>query len=139
MRQYHHSLHIATHGRGMHDITDQVRLWVGKSGIQDGLLTLFIQHTSAGLLIQENADPTVQHDLERFFSRLVPDGSPLFQHDQEGADDMPAHVRAALTPTSLGIPVRNGVPALGHWQGIYLYEYKQRPGHRTVLLHLIGE
>lgn len=139
MRQYHHTLHIVTRGRGMHDITDQVRLWVGKSGIADGLLTLFIQHTSAGLIIQENADPDVQHDLERFLARLVPDGSPMFEHNQEGDDDMPAHVRAALTPTSLGIPVRNGAPALGTWQGVYLYEYKRRAGNRSVLLHLIGE
>lgn len=139
MRQFHHTLHLSTHGRGMHEFTDQVKLWVGKSGIQHGLLTLFVQHTSAGLLIQENADPAVQRDLERFFARLVPDGSPLFEHANEGTDDMPAHVRAALTPTSLGIPVRNGEPALGSWQGIYLYEYKLRPGQRTVLLHLIGE
>lgn len=139
MRQFHHSLHISTQGRGMHDITDHVRLWVSKSGIEDGLLTLFIQHTSAGLVIQENADPAVQHDLERFFARLVPDGLPMFEHANEGSDDMPAHVRATLTPTSLGIPVRNGAPALGNWQGIYLYEYKLRPGHRTVLLHLIGD
>ncbi len=139
MRQFIHNLHISTRGRGMHDFTDLVRLWVDKSGIKEGLLTIFVQHTSAGLMIQENADPAVQHDLERFFARLVPDGSPLFEHANEGADDMPAHVRAALTPTSLGIPVRNGAPELGAWQGIYLYEYKLRPGQRTVLLHLIGE
>jgi secondary thiamine-phosphate synthase enzyme len=139
MRQFIHTLHISTRGRGMHDITDQVRMWVGKSGIEEGLVTLFIQHTSAGLMIQENADPAVQHDLERFFARLVPDGLPMFEHANEGVDDMPAHVRAALTPTSLGIPVRNGAPELGTWQGIYLYEYKLRPGNRTVLLHLIGE
>lgn len=123
----------------MVEFTDQVRLWVGMSEIREGLLTLFVQHTSAGLLIQENADPVVQHDLERFFARLVPDGLPMFEHANEGVDDMPAHVRAALTPTSLGIPVRNGAPELGNWQGIFLYEYKLRPGQRTVLLHLIGE
>lgn len=139
MRQYHHTLHVTTRGRGMHDISDQVRLWVGKSGIEQGLLTLFIQHTSAGLVIQENADPAVQHDLERFFARLVPDGSPMFEHANEGSDDMPAHVRATLTPTSLGIPVREGAPALGTWQGIYLYEYKLHSGRRDVLLHLIGD
>jgi secondary thiamine-phosphate synthase enzyme len=139
MRQFIHTLHISTHGRGMVDFTDQVRLWVGKSGIEEGLLTLFVQHTSAGLLIQENADPAVQRDLERFFARLVPDGSPMFEHADEGSDDMPAHVRAMLTPTSLGIPVRNGAPELGTWQGIYLYEYKLRAAQRTVLLHLIGE
>jgi len=139
MRQFIHTLHLSTRGRGMHDITDQVRMWVGKSGIEEGLVTLFIQHTSAGLMIQENADPAVQQDMERFFARLVPDGLPMFEHANEGADDMPAHVRAALTPTSLGIPVRNGAPELGTWQGIYLYEYKLRPSNRTVLLHLIGE
>ncbi len=139
MRQFIHTLHISTPGRGMVEFTDQVRLWVGMSEIREGLLTLFVQHTSAGLLIQENADPVVQHDLERFFARLVPDGLPMFEHANEGVDDMPAHVRAALTPTSLGIPVRNGAPELGNWQGIFLYEYKLRPGQRTVLLHLIGE
>jgi secondary thiamine-phosphate synthase enzyme len=139
MRQFHHTLHVSTQGRGMHDITDQVNLWVGKSGIEEGLLTLFVRHTSAGLLIQENADPAVQRDLERFFARLVPDGAPMFEHANEGADDMPAHVRAALTPVSLGIPVRNGAPELGVWQGVYLYEYKLRAGQRTVLMHLIGD
>src|SRR5512135_2835696 len=103
-----------------------------------GLLTLFVRHTSASLLIQENADPAVRRDLERFFARLVRDGDPMFEHDQEGADDMPAHVRAALTQTQLSIPVLNGAPALGSWQGIYLYEHRTSPHRRAVVLHLIG-
>jgi secondary thiamine-phosphate synthase enzyme len=102
------------------------------------LLTLFVQHTSASLLIQENADPEVRRDLERFFQRLVPYGDPLFRHTSEGPDDMPAHVRAALTTTSLSIPIQNGKPALGTWQGIYLYEHRTAPHRRQVILHAMG-
>ncbi|MDC4222878.1 MAG: secondary thiamine-phosphate synthase enzyme YjbQ [Candidatus Manganitrophus sp.] len=109
------------------------------SPIQNGLLTLYIQHTSASLLIQENADPEVLRDLERFFNRLVPQGDPLFRHTTEGPDDMPAHVRAALTAVSLSIPIRQGRLALGTWQGIYLYEHRSAGHARTVLVHLVGE
>lgn len=139
MRQFSHELEFATRGRGLHDITRQVRAWVAETGLRLGLLTLFIRHTSASLVIQENADPEVQRDLERFFGRLVPDGDPLFRHDQEGPDDMPAHVRAALTQTQLSIPVLDGAPALGTWQGIYLYEHRSAPHRRRVAMHLIGE
>lgn len=139
MNQHSHQVSIQTHGKGLHCFTEQVSQWVKASGIQTGLLTLFIQHTSASLLIQENYDPDVQSDLERFFSRLVPDGDPIYDHVLEGPDDMPAHVRAALTQTHLAIPVINGAPALGTWQGIYLYEHRLQPQRRHVLLHLIGE
>lgn len=139
MRQSHTTLTIRTPGRGLVEITRRVADWVRGSGVRDGLLTLFIRHTSASLLVQENADPEVRRDLERFFARLVPDGDPLFGHTAEGPDDMPAHVRAALTQTSLSIPVIGGRPALGTWQGVYLYEHRRAPHERTVLLHLIGE
>lgn len=132
-------LDLRTRGRGLTEITDRIRLWVASTGIADGLLTVFVQHTSASLLVQENADPDVQADLERFFARLVPDGDPLFAHDAEGPDDMPAHVRAALTQTSIGIPVAQGQPMLGTWQGVYLYEHRHRGHARCVVLHLIGE
>lgn len=139
MRQAMHRLAIDTRGQGLHEITRAVGAWVKESGIRSGLLTLYVQHTSASLLVQENADPDVQRDLERFFARLVPEGDPLFRHVSEGADDMPAHVRAALTQTSLAIPVADGRPALGTWQGIYLYEHRRAPHARTVILHLLGE
>ncbi len=107
--------------------------------IRNGLLTLHVRHTSASLLIQENADPEVQRDLERYFSRLVPQGDPIFRHTSEGPDDMPAHVRSALTATTLSIPVVDGRPALGTWQGIYLYEHRDAPHRRSVVAHLMGE
>jgi secondary thiamine-phosphate synthase enzyme len=116
-----------------------VRDWVESSGIRQGLLTLYIRHTSASLLIQENYDPTVQTDLERFLSRLVPEGDPLYEHTLEGPDDMPAHVRAALTQTHLAIPVADGKPLLGTWQGIYLFEHRRGTQTRSVVLHLLGE
>jgi secondary thiamine-phosphate synthase enzyme len=139
MRQSSTTLSFATRGRGLREIGSEVSDWVAASAIRQGLLTLFVRHTSASLLIQENADPGVQRDLERFFARLVRDGDPLFEHDQEGDDDMPAHVRAALTQTQLSIPVLGGAPALGTWQGIYLYEHRTAPHRREVVLHLIGE
>jgi secondary thiamine-phosphate synthase enzyme len=132
------TLDFSTQGRGLVEITGTVAEWVARAGIQTGLLTLFIRHTSASLLVQENADPDVQADLDRFFARLVPDGDPLFRHRDEGPDDMPAHVRAALTAVQLSIPVMNGRMALGTWQGIYLWEHRTRPHSRQVALHLIG-
>lgn len=139
MRQLHGTLELANTGRGLYAITSDVADWIGASTIADGLLTVFIQHTSASLVIQENYDPDVQSDLERFFARLVKDGDPLFAHSLEGPDDMPAHVRAALTQTHLCIPVRKGALTLGTWQGIYLYEHRFKPQQRKVALHLIGE
>jgi secondary thiamine-phosphate synthase enzyme len=138
MRQHHHSLSIETRGKALHDITRAVRKVLAESAVQQGLLTLFVTHTSASLLIQENADPEVQRDLERFFKRLVPDGDPLFKHVDEGPDDMPAHVRSALTQTSIGVPVIDGKLVLGTWQGVYLYEHRDRPHSRTVVVHVLG-
>jgi secondary thiamine-phosphate synthase enzyme len=139
MRQAHTTIAVDTRGRGLTEITRRIADWVGASGMTDGLLTVFVRHTSASLLIQENADPGVQRDLERFFSRLVPDGDRLFEHDAEGPDDMPAHVRSALTATQLSVPLLDGRLALGTWQGIYLHEHRLRGHRRQVVLHLIGE
>ncbi|MBG9390514.1 secondary thiamine-phosphate synthase enzyme YjbQ [Caenimonas aquaedulcis] len=139
MRQYQARIAVDTRGRGLLEITGQVADVVQGSGIRQGLLTLFVQHTSASLLIQENADPDVQADLERFFARLVPDGDALFRHRSEGPDDMPAHVRAALTATQLSIPVDAGRLLLGTWQGIYLWEHRTRGHRRDIVLHLVGE
>jgi secondary thiamine-phosphate synthase enzyme len=138
MRQQQQSFQIETRGKGLYDITSQVRAALAESGLDEGLCTVFIVHTSASLLIQENADLEVQRDLERFFARLVPDGEPLFRHVEEGPDDMPAHVRAALTQTSFGIPFSQKQLALGTWQGIYVYEHRNRPHTRTVRLQLLG-
>ena len=113
--------------------------WVAGAGIARGLLTLHVRHTSASLVIQENADPEVQRDLERFFDRLVPQGDSIFRHTAEGPDDMPAHVRSALTSTTLSLPVEGGRPLLGTWQGIYLYEHRSAPHSRRITAHLIGE
>lgn len=140
MRQAHHQLTVSSsQGRGLYEFTQELRDWVDSTGIRAGLLTVLVQHTSASLLIQENADPTVQADLERFLARLVPDGDPIFQHRQEGNDDMAAHVRTALTQIHLAIPVVGGAPALGTWQGVFLYEHRYEPQRRKVMLHLIGE
>jgi secondary thiamine-phosphate synthase enzyme len=130
---------VETRGKGLYDFTGEILDWVRESGIREGLLTLHVMHTSASLLIQENADPEVQRDLERFFSRLVPEGDPLFRHASEGPDDMPAHVRSALTSTTLSVPVIDGAPALGTWQGVYVYEHRaSRPRRRRVAAHLSG-
>lgn len=139
MRQATHQITVATRGKGLYDFTSQVAGWVTQSGIATGLLTLFVRHTSASLLVQENYDPEVQRDLERFFARLVPDGDPMFEHVMEGPDDMPAHVRSALTQTSLSIPLIDGAPALGTWQGIFLYEHRAMSAKRQIVLHLLGE
>jgi secondary thiamine-phosphate synthase enzyme len=139
MRQLIHHIQVQTRGRCIYDITDEVTAWARQAGLTTGMLTLYIQHTSASLLINENYDPDVLADLERFFARLVPDGDPLFEHVDEGSDDMPAHVRTALTQTHLSIPLLDGKPALGTWQGIFLYEHRRAPHQRRVLLHLIGE
>ncbi|WPH11498.1 secondary thiamine-phosphate synthase enzyme YjbQ [Variovorax paradoxus] len=138
LKQTTTTLDFDTDGRGLLEITRAVAQWIERTGFQTGLLTLFIRHTSASLLVQENADPEVQADLDRFLARLVPDGDPLFRHRDEGPDDMPAHVRSALTAVQLSIPVTNGRMALGTWQGIYLWEHRSRPHRRQVALHLIG-
>ena len=139
MRQAFHELVIATRGRGLRDFTDAVETWITDNQFRDGLLTLHLRHTSASLLIQENADPDVCRDLDAFFARLVPDGDRLFIHTAEGDDDMPAHIRTALTTVNLSIPVHDGRLALGTWQGIYLWEHRTRPHSRRVTLHFIGE
>ncbi len=139
MRQARAVLKIETPGRGLVEITPQIERWFEATGIRNGLLTVFIRHTSASLLIQENADPEVQRDLERFFARLVRDGDPLFEHRSEGTDDMPAHVRSALTQTQISVPLADGALVLGTWQGIYVYEHRLRAHRREVVLHLIGE
>lgn len=139
MRQSLNTIIIPTPGRGLVDITDRVQEHIAASGITRGLANLFLRHTSASLLVQENADAAVREDLERFFARLVPDGDALFRHQDEGADDMPAHVRTALTAVSLAIPVEGGMPALGTWQGIYLWEHRRQGHRREVMLHVLGE
>jgi len=139
MRQAFHELRMATRGRGLYEFTDEVEAWVSKNGLRSGLVTLHLRHTSASLLIQENADPDVRRDLEAFFARLVRDGDPLFIHTAEGDDDMPAHVRAALTTVNLSIPVNQGRLTLGTWQGIYLWEHRKSPHSRTITIHFIGE
>jgi len=139
MKQFQSSLTVDAGGRGMTNITRDVARWVNECGIASGQLNLFVQHTSCSLMIQENADPDVLTDMESFMSRLVPDGDPMFIHRAEGLDDMPAHIRMALTQVSLNVPVIDGRLALGIWQGIYLYEHRKHSMHRHILLHLTGE
>jgi secondary thiamine-phosphate synthase enzyme len=139
LRQAFRELRIPTHGRGLYEFTGEVEAWISKSEFQNGLLTLHVHHTSASLLIQENADPDVRRDLESFFARLVPDGDPLFVHTAEGADDMPAHIRTALTAVNLSLPLTRGRLALGTWQGIYLWEHRRVAHTRTITLHFVGE
>ncbi|QAT82714.1 hypothetical protein EJ065_1109 [Corallococcus coralloides] len=131
-------LTVSTRGRGLVDITGEVQRAVKGTGIREGLCTLFLHHTSASLIISENADPVVQRDLEAFFSRLVKDGDPLFQHDAEGPDDMPAHVRTVLTQVSLSIPVKDGEADLGTWQGVYVWEHRTSPHRRRVTVSVLG-
>jgi len=127
---------VATNGQGLHEITRNVQRIVTEEKIQDGLCTVFLRHTSASLVIQENADPTAKRDLERWLNRLVPEGDPFYSHDAEGPDDMPSHIKSALTQTSLSIPVSGGRLALGTWQGIYLWEHRRRGASRELVLHL---
>ncbi|MBL8919651.1 MAG: YjbQ family protein [Myxococcaceae bacterium] len=136
--QAHHTLVVATRGRGFTDVTKELDGWLASVAARDGLVTVFLLHTSASLLVQENADPTVRSDLERFFARLVPDGDPLFAHVDEGADDMSGHVRTALTQTQLSIPVRQGRLTLGTWQAVYLWEHRTSPHRRSMSLHFLG-
>jgi secondary thiamine-phosphate synthase enzyme len=130
------TLEVAVHRQGLHPITSAIQSMVQRSGIDNGLCTVFIQHTSASLLIQENADPTARHDLEQWFNRLVPEDDSLYSHTLEGSDDMPAHIKAALTATSLSIPILHGTLALGTWQGLWLWEHRHHPGNRTLIIHM---
>ena len=134
-----HRLQVSTHGKGLYEITGAVAKWIGERRVAEGLLTVFVQHTSASLIVQENADPDVVHDLNAFFSRLAPEDDRLYRHTIEGKDDMPAHIRAALTLTQLSVPVQHGRMVLGTWQGIYLFEHRDAPHRRSIVLHLMGE
>lgn len=139
MKQFVRRLNVDTPGKGLLDITRPILDWVRGLRIETGMLSVYVCHTSASLTIQENADPDVLHDLERFFSRLVPEDDRLYRHTSEGPDDMPAHIRAVLTQTHLAVPVVDRRLTLGTWQGIYLFEHRRRPHRRTVVLHLIGQ
>lgn len=139
MRQAFHELSLRTRDRGLYEFTDEIGAWIRSGDFMDGLVTLHLRHTSASLLIQENADPDVRRDLEAFFTRLVPDGDRLFIHTAEGDDDMPAHIRTALTAVNLAIPLREGRLVLGTWQGIYLWEHRRSPHTRRIVAHFIGE
>jgi secondary thiamine-phosphate synthase enzyme len=138
MKQAVHDVEVATRGEGLVEITEQVRRWVAEQAVETGLLTIWCRHTSASLLVQENADPDVRTDLVAFFRRIAPEGSG-YRHQEEGPDDMPAHIRAALTQTQLNIPVAQGRLVLGTWQGIYLFEHRAAPHRRQIVLHLLGE
>ena len=139
LRQVIDQISIQTRGRALYEFTAKVQELVAKNSLKNGSATLLVRHTSASLLIQENADPEVRRDLERFFSRLAPDGDPLLQHTEEGEDDMPAHIRSALTAVNLVIPFSNGQLVLGTWQGIYLWEHRHQPHQRQIAVHLLGE
>ena len=139
MQQAIDTLIIPTHGQGLYEFTHAVRTFVTNGDVATGLLTVYVRHTSCSLLIQENADADVKTDLDGFFTRLVPEGMDWLIHTTEGPDDMPAHIKAALTQTSIGIPVNEGAPVFGTWQGIYLFEHRRQPHRREVVLHLIGD
>ena len=139
MKQATHQIHVDTHGKGLYDISAKIERWVDEQALRTGLLTVFVQHTSASLTIQENADPDVIRDLNDFFGRLAPEDNRLYRHTCEGPDDMPAHIRTALTQTHLAVPLHNSRLALGTWQGIYLFEHRSAAHRRSVVLHLMGE
>lgn len=139
MRQSQHVLQVRAPRRGLTEFTSEVRRWLGEQGIQTGMLTLFCRHTSASLLIQENAAPAVRRDLEKYFDALAPEREGFYEHDDEGPDDMPAHLKTALTQVQLNVPVMQGRLALGTWQGIYLFEHRSQPTSREIVLHLAGE
>ncbi len=139
MRQVQDRIAVETRGQGLTEITGPLEAWLGRQGLSDGLLTLYLRHTSASLLIQENADPDVQRDLESFLAKLVPEDPTLYRHTAEGPDDMPAHIKAALTQTHLGIPLQDGRLALGTWQGIYLFEHLHAPDRSVIALDVFWD
>ena len=139
MRQASTEISVETPGRSLTDVTDRIAGWVRGAGMAEGLLTVFCRHTSASLLIQENADPDVRRDLLAYFERIAPESDTLYVHNAEGPDDMPAHLKTALTQVQLSIPVSGGKPALGTWQGVYLFEHRRAPHRRRLALHLIGD
>ncbi len=139
MKQAQHSITVSTRGQGLYEITSEVGAWVARQGIETGLLTVYCRHTSASLTIQENADPDVLRDLERFYKDLVPEDPARYRHVSEGADDMPAHIRGSLTDVSLAIPVTGGRIGLGTWQGIFLFEHRRARRKRNLVFHLTGD
>ena len=139
MHVHHDQLEVRSHGKGLYEITDDVQSKIDKSGVRDGTVTVFVQHTSCSIVIMENADPTAQRDLEKFFDRLVPENADYFTHDAEGGDDMPSHIRMVLTRTSETMPVMDGKMRLGTWQGIFLFEHRRAPHRRKVLVTIMGE
>lgn len=139
MKQAQHNLTIESGGPGLYEVTAEIARWLGEQPVREGLLTVFIQHTSASLLIQENADPDVMRDIETFFRKLVPEDSGEYRHTSEGDDDMPAHIKGALTQTQLSIPMRDGHMLLGPWQGIYLFEHRRARDKRHLILHVVGD
>ena len=139
MHVHHEQVEVRTHGKGLNEITDQIESKIDKCGIQNGTVTVFVQHTSCSIVIMENADPTARRDLEEFFDRLVPEDADYFTHDSEGSDDMPSHIRMLLTGTSETVPVVDGKMQLGTWQGIFLFEHRRSPHRRRVFVTTIGE
>jgi len=139
MHVHHHQLEVRTRGKGLYEITDEVQSKIDKSGVRNGTVTVFVQHTSCSIVIMENADPTAQRDLEQFFDRLVPEDADYFTHDAEGGDDMPSHIRMVLTRTSETVPVMDGKMQLGTWQGVFLFEHRRAPHRRKVFVTIIGE
>ena len=139
MIQHFREISVSTRGKGLYEFTDEVERWLTGCSVSTGLVTLFIRHTSASLTVQENADPDVVHDLRNFFERIAPEDNRLYRHTVEGPDDMPAHIRAALTATQLSVPVSGGRLVLGTWQGLYVFEHRSAPHRRNVVLHFIGE
>ena len=139
MNVHHEGIEVRTHGKGLHEITDDVQSKIDKSGVRNGTVTVFVQHTSCSIVIMENADPTAQRDLEEFFDRLVPENADHFTHDTEGDDDMPSHIRMVLTRTSETVPVMDGKMQLGTWQGIFLFEHRRAPNRRKLFLTIMGE
>ena len=139
MLVHHDQLEVRTHGKGLYEITDQIEPKIDKCGVQNGTVTVFVQHTSCSIVIMENADPTARHDLEEFFERLVPEDADYFAHNAEGSDDMPSHIRMVLTRTSETVPIADGKMQLGTWQGIFLFEHRRASHRRNLLLTIIGE
>ena len=139
MHVHHEQLEVRTHGKGLYEITDEIESKIGKCGIQNGTVTVFVQHTSCSIVIMENADPTARRDLEEFFERLVPEDANYFTHDTEGSDDMPSHIRMVLTRTSEAVPIVDGKMHLGTWQGIFLFEHRRAAHRRRLFLTMIGE
>ena len=139
MLVHHEGLEVRTHGKGLYEITDDVHSKIDKCGIQNGTVTVFVQHTSCSIVIMENADPTARRDLEEFFDRLVPEDADYFTHNAEGSDDMPSHIRMVLTRTSETVPIADGKIQLGTWQGIFLFEHRRAPNRRKVFVTLVGE